>query len=813
MSHVTRVVLNEDPFHFDRKDSPWNRGRIDAQFINHPKSKARPFFCIYYLDIPIDKPLKARIHLTADERYMLFLDNQIVARGSERGDHEHWFYESYDLDLESDNLKGLNGKPTHHRLAALVWSLGNEHAPLAQAMVQHGFLCVADDPSLKSVLTTGHADWKCVEVPGIEMIKPTATYGVGNRFRFHGDTFNLWDLLQYAEAIAPEKSETPTLPEAVDLNPVRILRPATLPAMHYQDWKSFKVRHVENCIAYDTASVTIEARNDLHQEHDDWSKFLQGAMITIEPNRKVRVIVDLDNYVCAYWHLSTSGGTGAKVRVHFQEALIKDFKDGGRGNRDEVEGGHFVMMWSRGLGFGDEVLPSGRAGDYYTCPWWCAGRYMEIYVETGADSLSMSNFRLEEVHYPVIPQTPPFHCSDESLNKVVDICVRTLQMDAHETFFDCPYYEQLQYVGDSRIESMVMMGITDDNRLPAKATDLYRWSIGYRGLTQSRYPSRTRQYIPPFSIWWVLMVHDQHVWRGDKAFQSKCLPAIRSVLSFFEQYMDRDEHSPGFGLMKACDQWNFVDWVSAWSDGVPPGGVYDHSIIINLQLLLALEAAVELETVYGHNQSHRPYLAWAVSLRAAIKRHHDSQGLLLDMPGGKTISEQQHALALLTNDKELQAIGAKFYSKPRNDTKATYYFQHYRHEAYGKLNRPDLLLANIRDQWGGMVKLGLKTTIEMPEPGRSDCHAWSAHPLFHLQTKILGLTPIAPFQFDFRPNLVDLEWAEGYVSTGKGPIHARIERSGKSWKADLVVPDGVTVTVPEVRGLIVGPRTVSIAPV
>lgn len=803
MSQVSRVVLKEDPFHFSRDDSPWNRGRLDAKFIAHPRAATRPFFCIYYLDIPADKPLKARVHITADERYMLYLDGSLVARGSERGDQEHWFYESYDLELES-------GKS--HRLAALVWSLGNDHAPLAQSSVQHGFLCIADDPTLKTSLTTGHADWKCSEVHGIEIVHPPSTYGVGDRFRYHGADFNLNALLSGGDGVVPNQVETTTLPEAVDLNPIRILRPGLLPAMFYRDWPTFKVRHVENCAAYDTASVTIEAKNDLVGEHAEWEAFLAGKSLKIGPNRKVRAIVDMDNYVCAYWHLTTYSGKDAKVRIHFQEALIKDFKDGDRGNRDEVIGGHFVMMWSRGLGFGDEVIPAGKAGEYYTCPWWCAGRFMEIYIETGDEPIELQEFRLEETHYPIVPQTPPFHCSDEMLNKIVDISIRTLQMDAHETFFDCPYYEQLQYVGDSRIESMVMMAMTDDNRLSAKATDLYRWSIGYRGMTQSRYPSRNRQYIPPFSIWWVLMVHDQHLWRGNTALLKQCLPSVRSVLSFFEQYMDRDEHSPGFGLMKSTDQWNFVDWIPAWKDGVPPGGLQGHSIAINMQLVLALEAAVDMETVYGRNNSHRPLMAWLQELRQAVKRQVNKDGLLPDAPGEKTSSEQPHALCLLSNDKELQKIGTHWYEKPRDGAKATYYYQHYRHEAFARLGRYDLLLANIRGEWGGMVKKGLRTTIEMPDPGRSDCHAWAAHPVYHLQTKILGIHPIEAFQYEFKPNLEDLAWAEGYVSTGKGPIHARVEKHGKSWKASLVIPDGVTVTVPEVRGVIAGPKSVSVQP-
>ncbi len=800
MSHITRVVLNEEPFPSNQDSSTWNGGRLDAKFVKHPNSKARPFFAVYSLTLNLDKPIKARIHVTADERYQLFVNGQLGGRGSERGDEEHWFFESYDLDLQIGE----------HRLSAWVWSLGDVHAPYAQVMVQHGFLCISDDPALKAILTTGHAAWKCCEMEGIEMIPHTSTYSVGDRFRFHGDKFKFDSIAGSAKWIDCIKGEDPTLPGANDLSPIRLLRRATLPAMMSRTWQTFSVRHIEDCVAYDTASVTIEEKNNLADQHEDWRTFLLGNTLTIPPHTRRRAIIDLNNYACSYWHLTTSGGKESKVRINFQEALIKDFKDGNRGNRDEVNGGHFVMMWSRALGFGDEVLPGGGNAESYTCPWWLAGRYMEIYVETKDEALTLGGFRLEETHYPVEPQTPPFHCSDETLNKIVDICIRTLQMDAHETFYDCPYFEQLQYVGDSRIESIVMMAITDDNRLCAKATDLYRWSIGYRGLTQSRYPCRTRQYIPPFSIWWVLMVHDQHLWRGDKAFLQQLMPAVRTVLSFFEQFIDRDKHSSGFGLLKSPDQWNFVDWVSAWENGVPPGGRNGHSIVINMQLLLALEAAVELETTYGNNQSHRPLQLWANELRAAIKRNFNEEGLLLDAPGAKTVSEQQHALAILTKDQELQRAGNKWYLKQRDATKATYYFQHYRHEALAKLGRADLILANIRDQWGDMIKNGLKTTIEMPEPGRSDCHAWSAHPVLHLQTKILGLNPISPFYYEFNPQLVDLEWAEGYVATGKGPIHARVEKRGKFKKASLVIPEGVTIKVPKLKLMIAGPKTTTI---
>ncbi len=40
-----------------------------------------------------DRTQTIRVHVTADERYELFLDGKRIGRGSERGDRNNWFYE------------------------------------------------------------------------------------------------------------------------------------------------------------------------------------------------------------------------------------------------------------------------------------------------------------------------------------------------------------------------------------------------------------------------------------------------------------------------------------------------------------------------------------------------------------------------------------------------------------------------------------------------------------------------------------------------------------------------------------------------
>lgn len=792
MASMKRVVLTHEAFSLDRKQASWERGRLDASFIQHPNSNSRPFFAEYRLHVDISEAISTKVHVTADERYQLFLDGNLVGRGAERGDAEHWFYETYALELE----------PGKHEIKALVWSLGPKHMPHAQFSIQHGFLLISEDERL----STGKAPWKTREIKGIEMIPKSSAFAVGDRFRFKGE-----DVHGQPEWVEPIKSEKPTIEGANDVHPLRLLRHATLPPMMSHDWKQFVIRNVSEPQNQETANVKIEARNDIERDHQLFVDLLAGNRVTIPANTRRRVIVDCEDYLCSYWHLKTIGGKGSLVRIHWQESLYEDLSKSIKGNRNEVEGKYFAMVWSKLPGNGDEIF-AGGGDESYSSIWWLAGRYLEMYIETKEDPLTVEGFRLEETRYPLEPVTHPFRCNDPKLNRVADICLRGLQADLHETYCDSPYYEQLMYTGDTRIEAMMTMAIIEDTAAPRKATQMFQWSIGSTGFTQSRYPSFSKQFIPTFSLWWVMMAMDQQTWRGDAVFVKSLLPGARAVLGTWLNLIQQDDHHPGFGLPFAPEYWNFVDWVNEWPTGVPPGGEQGYSIAIALQLLLAVEAMAELESLHGYAQSQRHFLAWAQDLRKAIKRHVLPNGLLRDAIDTDSTCEQVHALAVLTNDPEIRAIGAKWYEGQFPGYRATYYFQHYRLEALARLGKYEELLASIRKEWGSMVDNGLCAPLEQTEPSRSDCHAWSSHPLYHLQSKILGFSPLEAFRFEFKPNLCDLEYAEGYISTGKGPIHARVDRKGSGWTATLIIPDGVIVSIPAVKGMVVGPRTVTVDP-
>jgi hypothetical protein len=120
------------------------------------------------------------------------------------------------------------------------------------------------------------------------------------------------------------------------------------------------------------------------------------------------------------------------------------------------------------------------------------------------------------------------------------------------------------------------------------AIDQIRNSFMPEGITMSRYPTAHSQQIPTFSLIWISMLHDYWMYRGDANFIRSQLPVARMVLQFFQQFQQKD------GSLKNVPYWNFTDWVNdkGWDAGIAPSGKDGTSAALDLQLLMAYQAAV-----------------------------------------------------------------------------------------------------------------------------------------------------------------------------------------------------------------------------
>jgi len=781
-----RFLLEHDPFTDGEDLSFHQHGNWPASWIHLPDSTVRPLFAAYKCDFALEKSQTVRVHVSADERYELYLDGARVGCGPERGDGDGWSFETYDFQISAGN----------HLFVARVWSMGDE-APYAQMSVAHGFLLCPQNPDLVPLLATGTAPWSGKVLSGFSLRSKLCAWGTGDKLRVDGSRFdwgfergegNSWGEVETRECGARFGSQ----PEAPS---VHFLAPAMLPPMMDEERSGFSVKCVTDTPA-PTSEIPWRSSENIEAERAQWQAFLKGgAPLQIPPRTTRRVLVDLENYFCAFPELVMSGGKGSAVRIHWSEGLFENLENWSKGRRDEWDGKFFTAMWEKKDGVGDEFLPDGGKNRAFSTLWWEAGRWLEWQIETGDEALTLESFALRETRYPLEMESK-FACDNAEIEGMIPIMVRALQMCSHETYMDCPYFEQLMYVGDTRLEVLLTYALTPDSRLPKKALRLFDWSRMRSGLTQSRYPSRVLQIIPPFSLWWVGMVYDFALWRDEAEFVRSLLPGVRGVCDYFASLLNED------GLMSAPDGWNYGDWVGMsvlrrpdephWKDGVPPDGERGVSGVLNWQLVYTLRLAGQIEAWHGE-----PEIAVLQSRRAerlfeAIQKRfwNAGRGLYADDLAHTQWSEHAQCLAILSgypSDSQRESLERGLF-EAKDLARTTIYFSHYLLETCRVLGRMDKFFERLED-WETLVRNGLKTTIESPEPTRSDCHAWGAHPLFHFFASVAGIRPTAPgfARFEFSPQLGILNRIEGEMPHPRGIISFRADKNG----SEVVAPKGV----------------------
>ena len=108
------------------------------------------------------------------------------------------------------------------------------------------------------------------------------------------------------------------------------------------------------------------------------------------------------------------------------------------------------------------------------------------------------------------------------------------------------------------------------------------------------------------------------------------------------------------------------------------------------------------------------------------------------------------------------------------------------------LGRIDLIIDRM-SLWFDAPAFGFKTTPESPEPSRSDCHAWGAHPIYHYFATILGIRPGGPGfkRVKIAPQLGSLKWARGSLCHPLGTIEVEVRREGRKLSGSVKLPKGL----------------------
>jgi hypothetical protein len=512
-------------------------------------------------------------------------------------------------------------------------------------------------------------------------------------------------------------------------------------------------------------------------------KFLQGKdPLVIPAHSKVSILIDQSYETVAYPEMKISGGQGASIKLTYAESLFD--KQDVKGNRNDIEGKTIKGLF-------DIFYPDGGDNRIFTPLWLRTFRYLQLDIQTGDDPLAINDIYSIYSTYP-FEHKAMFTSDDSSLQDIWKVGWRTARLCAGETYFDCPYYEQLQYEGDTRIQALISLYNTGDDRLVRKAIHDFYLSRVPNGLTQGRYPSNRLQVIPPYSLFWVSMLYDYHMLSPDTNFIKPYLDAAAQVLKWYEQRIDAEK-----GMLGPMDWWNFTDWNLSFKNGVADGATDGNSSVLTLQYAYTLEQASALFNWYGRKKEADSYSRLAKSLaQRTYELCFDPVKMeMANQPDKKAFSQHAGIMAILAN-----AIPAEDQKRVMENilgdssmSQATFYYRFYLTRAMVKAGLGDLYYSQLTP-WRDMLKIGLTTFAENPEPTRSDCHAWSASPIYDFLATVCGIMPDAPgFQkVRIEPFLGELKEVKGAMPSPKGTISVKLKRKNKAGiEGEIILPENL----------------------
>ncbi len=696
-----------------------------AQWITHPTASTLDYGVFLFrrtFDLA-GVPDHFTVYLSGDNRYRFYVNGHFICQGPAKGDLAHWRYEKTDIAPYLHQGKNV--------LAAEVINFG-EYRKAAQQTFQTAFILQGEKESPVNV-NTGTFRWKVIRNDAYSDIPFTpdslkAYYAAGPGDRIDGKLYPWgWQRADFDDSrwLKPKKG---TVEFAVGrgflYGSTWFLVPRTIPFMERTEQRFTRI---------------IRSNGT-----DPDPAFIRGTgPVTIPPNNKVTILLDNALHTTGYPELIYSGGEGSRIRITYAEALFKKdpFTRTSDGNLIlyDLKGNRNIFTNKEIRGIYDIILPDGGKQRTFI-PWGRRTyRFVQLDIRTGNEPLVLEDYHSIYTVYP-FQQKGKFISNDTLLNKIFEVSWRTLRNSAAETFMD-PYYEQLQYIGDTRIEALISLYVSGDDRLMRKALCQFDDSRVPEGLTQSRYPAYITQIIPPYSLIWIDMLHDYLMYLDDPGFLERFLPGMRDVLGWFARKTDST------GMPTHLEWWNFTDWAKGFMNGIPPGADDGYSANISLQYVLSLKNAADIFDHLGRKEEAATYREQAARVIGSVNARCYDEGkkMYAETPEKKIFSQHTNIFAILTDAlpaREQPALMERILSGT-SLIQSTIYFRFYLFRALqkaGLANRYTSMMA----PWEHMIRNGMTTFGETDVNPRSECHGWSASPAFDLLHTVAGIRPGVP---------------------------------------------------------------------
>ncbi|KAE9379664.1 glycoside hydrolase family 78 protein [Stipitochalara longipes BDJ] len=696
----------------------------------------------------------ALLHFSADTRYKLYVNGVRIAVGPARSSLLIWYYDSLDITpyLRSGNneiqfevlryfASSRSAMPFERTTHPGLTVVGSVKAEGETNLVELGTLTDWQAQVDESILfPTGQLDDGFLHIS--ERITPTAP--------------NSW--------ITPLVYGMKTLNG--DLLPWR-LRPRGIPM---PEESRITVSTVRAC-------KSIAAIND-------WTACLAGTRplsLPASSSHTLEVQADVHSTAFLKWTFkATTRQSQIRLKVTYSEGYELEPRNypffRTKADRLDAEIGHLI-------GPSDEVtldLPHGQTVIYEPF-WFRTFRILRLEITVGPEPVELFPFEAVQVNYPLAVKASWNEPGDNHSEKIWDVSIRTMRNCMFDGYSDCPFYEQLQYSGDSRSVGLFHYLLSGDDLLMRQAITNFASSVTPEGLTQSRFPSHVPQIIAGFPLYWILQVCDHHLFFGDTPYARSFLPRIDGVLDFFESHID------DLGLVSGMpeDVWQYVDWVTTWGatdehpdKGVPTSGrKSNRHTYFSMLYVIVLKQAAKLVRDVGRPGHASEYEARAEGIVQAIQTHCFDGKFFTDSTAdiADPLAYSQHCQVFgVLCGAAAPSDRARLLTESFTEcqfSKCSYVMKFYALRAFSLAGDDvyEAFWAHVWDPWRAMLANNLSTWEEDDVRQRSDCHAWGSVPVYEYCTELAGIRPTAPgsSRVLFKPRVRLSNAVEAKVALGK----------------------------------------------
>lgn len=696
-------------------------------------------------------PKEVPIRISADARYKLYVNGQFVCCGPCKGDQYRRYYETVDIApylTEGNNV-----------LLAKVLRYGSDAE--SNVSVYQGIKPFFYLKEEKTRLGLDSDDtYKCILAEGFQMVSEVPEGETSGFYLYNSERVNA--------AFWPSGCMSASYDDT-DWNTAAVY---TIFDIYFkQDGLSLTKRPIP----------LMFHKKKYFQNHCDFFKNISAHSV-------YTFVLDAGEIETGYPVYSFSGGKGAVVSAVYAESYFQKDENGNLIKKDRTDAEHGFLYGHKDIyqvgGFGDEKRP-----EQYESFWFRTFRFVELTVQTQDEPLTLFTPFFLETGYPLEVRTQ-VQIPDKTMESIYDICLRSLKRCMHETYEDCPYYEQLQYAMDTRAQMLFTYTLAADDRMARRTLDDFHRSLRPEGLTNCCYPTKRKNIIPGFSCFYVYMLYDHMMYFGDKQLVLRYFHTIENILDYFHRHLEEHQIVGHIGSVLAThEHWSFIDWAPEYTLGVPTAEKAGPITMESMLYLLALLYAAELAEYVGKREAQQEYIARSRALKNAIRTscYDEKLGLYMDGPGYTALySEHPQVFAVLCGLEEGKSAAELLnrmeqYEKSHQMAKCTVAMSFYKFRAYQQAGLYEKT-KDFWEPWKEMLANHMTTCVENPLDGRSDCHAWGASALYELPSAMLGVRPAAPgyAKAYVAPEACFWSELEGTVVTPRGPIHVRIDAKGET---------------------------------